>query len=43
MAIRRPYDPRYRSYRLAVYAVFWGALVWLGGSLTWSVVKYLFF
>ena len=38
---RRGYDPALRPYRIGVYVVFWGVLVYLLGALTWSIVAYL--
>lgn len=41
MMVRRPYDPRYRRYRVAVYSVFLFVMGWIMVTLTVSVVRHV--
>ncbi len=38
---RRGYDPRFRAYRVLMYALFGVLTVWFCGSLVWAVVTYI--
>lgn len=39
--VRRPYDPRFRRYRIAVYSVFLFVMGWVMLSLIVSVVQHV--
>jgi hypothetical protein len=39
--VRRPYDPRFRRYRIAVYSVFLVVMGWVMVTLMVSIVQHV--
>jgi len=39
--VRRPYDPRFRTYRIAVYSVFLVVMGWVMVTLLVSIVQHV--